>query len=205
MGERKKPSSLRTRMDRARKGYSKPMNPVPIIIGVVVVGVCGVGLYVAFKGEPAPSAGEGGTGETSADQLATPEGAEVPSQPRAPAPLPKDPKKAVYSLTMRAKQNAKTAPDAAMRDLEQALVKYPEYLPDIYHAMAMIVEIKIQKSGGTNAPRELLREKLKFLRRAKEEIDAGKGWVADPIGNRTGNLIMSITQAEKEANKEPPP
>lgn len=199
MGERKKPSSLRGRVDRARKGYSKPMNPVPIIIGVVVVAVCGVGLYLAFKGGPASDAGEGGTGETPVVQPAA--SAAAGSVSRPPAPLPKDPKKAVYALTMRAKRDAKTAPDAAMRELEQALGKYQDYAPDIYFAMAMVVEAKIQKGGGNSAPRHLFGEKLKFLRRAKEAIDAGKEWVYDPIGNRTGNIEMSITQAEKEANK----
>ncbi len=201
MGERKKPSSIRGRVERARKGYSKPMNPVPIIIGVVVVGVCGVGLFLAFKGEPASDAGEGGTGETPAAQAAAPASAGSVSRPRTPAPTPKEPKNAVYALTMRAKRDAKTAPDAALRVVEQALGKYPDYTPDMYHAMAMIVETKIQKSGGSSAPRELFREKLKYLRRAKVEIDAGKGWILDQRGSRTGNLDMSIKQAEMEANK----
>ena len=52
--ERKKPSSLRTRVDRTRKTYRKKKNPVPMIIGAVVLLLFLVGMYV-FLGQSGSS------------------------------------------------------------------------------------------------------------------------------------------------------
>lgn len=199
MGEQKKPSSLRTRVDRARKSYGKPMKPLPIIIGLVFVIGCGVALYFAFRGEPTPY-GDKRKG-TKPPPTETPT-SEAAVRPPAPRPLPSDPRQAAYRIAGEAKQQAKLAPEAAMRKLEQALDQYPEYTPTLYRAMAMVVEQKIMKSGGSNAPRHLFEEKREHLLNAKAELDAGRKWAYDPIGNSTGNLEMSIERVEAEIRKK---
>ena len=95
--------------------------------------------------------------------------------------------------------DARKDPDGAMATLKEALGKYPDYTPDIYHAMAMVTEKMIQRAGGKKAPKSLLKQKLDYLLKAKSELDAGKTWTFDPMHNRTSHLDMSIKQAEKEA------
>ena len=65
----------------------------------------------------------------------------------------------------------------------------------------MCVEEKIQKAGGSNAPKSLLRKKLDYLLKAKEAIGGGNQWIQDPLNNKTGLLERRIEVAEREANK----
>ena len=102
----------------------------------------------------------------------TPPSTKAAARPPAPRPLPSDPRQAVFRIAAEAKQQAKLAPEAAMRRLEQALDQYPEYTPTLYHAMAMVIEQRIVKGGGSNAPRHLFEEKREHLLNAKAELDA---------------------------------
>ena len=197
MGEQKKPSSLRTRVDRARKAYDKPTKAGPIIIGAVFVIVCGVVLVFAFREPPASYSGR----STDSDEAPAPQPAPASESKPVKPKLSANPRQAVMQIVTDAKQTARKNADAAMKDLEQALAKYPQYTPTIYRGMGMVIEQKIVKSGGSNAPRRLLQQKLDYFLKAKDELDAGKEWAFDPIKNSTANLNSSIEQAEKEVNR----
>lgn len=132
----------------------------------------------------------------------------APPPSRAPAakpavlvqPKPRPPRDAVWALCQKARQLAKSDADAALGTLQSALGQYPQHKADVYFRMAMCVEEKIRKAGA-GAPRGLFQQKLDYLLKAKEAIDAGGKWMLDPYGAKTGNLGMSIMQAEKEASR----
>lgn len=194
MSEQKKPSSLRGRVERTRKVHSKPMNPAPIIIGIVFVLVAGIGLYIAFRKPPTPYK------QPNTNTAPQPQPA-VSAPVAAPAPAkPKTPRDAAWTLCEEARSTKNANPDAALSSLEQGLGQYPQYKADIYSGMAMCVEEKIKKAGA-NPPNSLLREKLKYLREAMAAVEAGSEWLLDPLQNKTSYLQRRIEVAEGEANK----
>jgi hypothetical protein len=84
-GDKKKPSSLRGRVDRARKTHERPVRPVPIVIGLAVIVVVGVVLALAFKKDgPAPS--DGTTTQKPRPGAATAEPGTAGSAPAAKEP-----------------------------------------------------------------------------------------------------------------------
>jgi hypothetical protein len=195
MPEKKKPSSLRGRVDRARKVHSKPMNPTPIIIGVVFVVLAGIGLYVVWT-PPTPYKQPSST--TSEPPQPQPVVSE-PAAPRAPA-KPKTPREAAWALCEEARLGRKSDPDGALSSLRQGLGQYPQYKADFYSGMAMCVEEKIKRAGG-NPSKSLRLEKLEYLREALAAVEAGSEWFQDPRKNKTGFLKRRIEVAEGEANK----
>lgn len=196
MPEKKKPSSLRGRVERTRKVHSKPMNPVPIIIGIVFVVLAGIGLYIAFQGPSTPyKQPSSKTNEPPQPQPAV----SAPAAPRAPAKA-KTPRDGAWTICNEARSTLKTNPDGALRNLEQGLGQYPQYKADIYSGMAMCVEEKIKKAGA-NPPKSLRVEKLKYLRDAMAAIEGGGKWIEDPLGNKTSFLERRIEVAEGEANR----
>ena len=191
MPEKKKPSSLRGRVERTRKVHSKPMNPVPIIIGIVFVVLAGIGLYIAFQGPSTPyKQPSSKTNEPPQPQPAV----SAPAAPRAPAKA-KTPREAAWYACEEARLASKTDPDAAIASLEPSIGKYPDYQADIYFRLAMCVDEKIKKAGA-NAPESLKKRKLDYLLDAKKAVGAGSKWMQDPYKSKSANLDMSIEQAK---------
>ncbi len=190
MGEggekKKKASSLRGRVARSRQTYSRKSNPMPLIIGLVVLTVMGAGLYVFFGGEApkkhtkagsnAPAAG-GNTSTTTSTQPA-----------RAPAD-------SLFKLLYYARDDSKTNPDKALADLAAQESKYGG-IPDFQVAKAMAVDKKIGRAQGNAAKKGLAEEKLRYLEKAQELLDSGKAWDEDPMKTKTANLGTSLEQCK---------
>jgi len=181
--QKKKASSLRGRVARSRQTYHRKSNPMPIIIGAVVLGVMGIAMYVFLgadeKRYTPPEADS--TTESGASKKA------ASTQPgRAPS-------KTLFELLHWARIDRKKAPDKALADL---VAKESEYgdIPDFQMAKAMTVDEKIGKAQGNAAKKILAEEKLRYLSKAQELLDDGKSWNKDPMGSKTGNLDTSLEQ-----------
>jgi hypothetical protein len=96
----------------------------------------------------------------------------APKQAAPVQPKPKPSRDTAWALCQKARQLRKSDADAALGMLQQALGQYPQYKVDIYHHMAMCVEEHI-RNAGVSATKSLLRQKLDYLLKAKEAIDAG--------------------------------
>lgn len=193
--ERKKPSSLRTRVDRARKTYAHKKNPVPIIIGAVFLVIFGVAMIVVL-GKPTPRKIKPPS-STEVEETGTSTDGGAPVEPVASKP--KSLEDQVWNFTEQAKFQARNDADAALQKLKGKLGVWSNF-PDLHHAMAMIVETKIRKAGGdAGSVRRLSAEKLGYLEKAKEATDAGNKWAYDPNGDKTTKLGASIDQAKRDA------
>ncbi len=190
-----KPSSLRGRVDRARRTYQRKSNPTPLIIGAVVIVVLGGGMYFVLNTEPkrtvAPSSGS---------QRKT-EPRPGPSAPIKPVKKkPEDAGDLVFKARTKRKFGTRD-PEAALKILEDGLEKWGD-VPDVHHEMAMAVNDMIPKArNDPEAVSRLRKEKLAHLEKAMELLESGKKWNVDPRGNRTGNLKTSIEQARLRAGE----
>jgi hypothetical protein len=198
--EKKKPSSLRARVDRARKTYGRKTNVMPAIMAVAFLVIFAIGLHVALSGGGKKRRAAPGGGERAAQPGArAPEGSGAQESGRPPAAASEP--KSVYEVVFYAKQKRRKDPDGALSMLQDGVRKFGE-APDLYHAMAMAVDEKMAKAGrGTARYRELAREKLAHLEKAMSLVESGKDWERDPLGNRTQNLRTSIEQARAAARR----
>ena len=196
-GERKKPSSLRTRVDRTRRTYGRKSGPTGMIIAIVFMVLFLIGLYVAL-GTDSGTPPRRDTGHSSG--TSSPEVVPVTAAPRpAAARVPKNAFEVVFYASQKRKRQKD--PDGALRMLREGLTKFGDS-PDIYSEMAMAVDAKMAKAGkGSAAYRQLAGEKLRHLEKAMEVINGGKGWEQDAMGNKTTQLQTRIEQARKAASK----
>jgi len=186
MGEedKKKASSLRGRVARSRKTYNRKSNPMPLIIGVVVLGVMGVGLFVFLGGPEKKPDRPRDRNETTQPAASTSTASTQPG--RAPP-------KSLFELIHWARQDSLKDPDKALADLRAQESKYGE-IPDFQMAKAMAVDKKIGRAKGNAENKRLAEEKLRYLEKTQELLDAGKAWDNDPMKSRTGNLSQSLEQ-----------
>jgi hypothetical protein len=204
-GEKKKPSSLRTRVARSRQTYGRKKNPMPMVIGFVVLAIMGIGLYVFLGRTPPkkykpPDTGGEAAGNTSG---AAAPAASSSGPPRREGTNPKQ--KAYYVCFYElddVKAKRKTA-EAAVSALKGALSAHPEYTPEIYFTMAMAIDKKIARTPDKSAQRPLYQQKLDYLKKAEEAANAGKKWANGIDAVRNSNLAKSIEQATIHANKYP--
>lgn len=189
-GEKKKNSSLRGRVARSRQTYARKSNPMPLVIGVVVLAIVGIGLYVFLGTAPTKrheSPAASGTTETATDATSAAEPA------RAEADT-------LFKLLHWARIDRKDNPGKALADLCARESKYGD-VPDFQVAKAMTINEKIARAQGNAAKRALAEEKLRYLEKARELLDAGKAWDEDPIGSKTGNLGTSLEQCKLLVDK----
>lgn len=187
--ERKKPSSLRARVDRTRKTYQKKKNPVPMIVGAVVLLLFLVGMFVFL-----PKSGS----STSRPRRSKPATSDVGSTTSAPdQPVAREPKSA-SDLVFHAgdKRRRLNDPEGALSMLKAKLSKWGD-VPEVHCEMAYAVDAIMAKTRNDPAAlRRLKQEKLGHLKKAKALLDSGKSWDSDKMGNKTSNLNTSIEQAE---------
>jgi hypothetical protein len=187
MGEEKKPSSLRKRIDRTRKAYEKKIRPTQIFVALVFVIIVAAVLAFAFRGKPAEyGAGAGRSSSQSSEQGS---GSAVAPNPPGPAPsAPKTPEEAVDRLRYEAKELAKTDPDGAVAKLKASLGKWPEYDAELYCQM------------GYALPESRAAEKVEYYEKALGMIESGQGkFLYDPLKNRLQNLKRSIEVMKDKA------
>ena len=187
MGEaeqKKKASSLRGRVARSRKPYSRKSNPMPLIIGIVVLTIMVIGLFVFLGGPEEKQDRPRATSETTQTETST---VAASSQPGRAAP------KNLFELIYYARQDSMKNPDKALADLRAQESKYGE-IPDFQIAKAMAVDKKIGRAKGNAEKKGLAEEKLGYLEKAQELLDAGKAWDEDPMNTKTGNLATSLEQ-----------
>ncbi|MHC4201410.1 MAG: hypothetical protein ACYSU0_15580 [Planctomycetota bacterium] len=190
--ERKKPSSLRTRVDRTRKTYQKTKNPVPMIIGGVVLLLFLVGLY-AFLGQSGSS-----SSKRRPPKRRQPVESETGTKSSAPLGfVAREPKNAFEFVSYASiKRRNDKDPEGALRMLKEGLSKWGD-VPDVHCEMAYAVDAIIAKTKNDPAAlRRLREEKLAHYKKALELVESGKSWDTDQAGNKTGNLKTSIEQAE---------
>jgi len=183
-GEKKKASSLRGRVARSRKPYARKSNPMPMIIGLVVLALMGVGLFVFLGGPEEKKYKPPVGGDTSSS---APAGTTASSQPVRPQP------KNLFEFLYYVGLDAKKDPDKALADLRANESKYGDF-PDFHVAKAMAVDRKIGRTGDNATNRNLAQEKLRCLEKAQELLDDGKAWDQDPIGSKSANLQTSLEQ-----------
>ena len=189
--ERKKPSSLRTRVERTRKTYHKKKNPVPMIVGAVVLLLFLVGMFVFL-----PRSGSS-TSRPGRSKRPRPADSDVGSTTSAPGqPVAREPQ-SVSDLVFYAgdKRRRLNDPEGALSMLKANLSKWGD-APEVHCEMAYAVDAIIAKTRSDPAAlRRLKQEKLGHLKKAKALLDSGKRWSSDPLGNKTSNLDTSIEQA----------
>jgi len=189
MGEgeqKKKASSLRGRVARSRKPYSRKANPMPLIIGVVVLTIMGIGLFVFLGGPEEKKRRPRDAAETTQPATNTSTASTQPG--RAP---PKN----LFELLYYARQDSLKNPDKALADLRAQESKYGD-VPDFQVALAMAVDKKIGRAKGNPEKKRFAEEKLRYLEKTQELLDAGKAWDNDPMKSRTGNLSQSLEQCK---------
>jgi len=184
MGEedKKKASSLRGRVARSRKTYNRKSSPMPLIIGVVVLAVMGVGLFVFLGGPEEKRDGTRNDSETTQGETST-----AAAQPARAAP------KNLFELIYWARKDSLKNPDKALADLSAQESKYGD-VPDFQMAKALAVGKKIDRAKGNAENKRFAEEKLRCLEKVQELLDAGKAWDDDPMKSRTGNLVQSLEQ-----------
>jgi len=195
MGEEKKPSSLRTRIDRTRQSYERKGNPMPLIIGAGFMLVVGIVLYtVVFSTPPNPA---------KVPNQAPPQLLQPPANPNlGPASgrpaMPKTDETAAYEFTEEAKTLGKTDPTKALEMLKGSLGKWPKYDAELYCAMGKVVgERETQLQG--EALRQMWAEKAEYYQKALELIDAGGKFAYGKHEVRIANLKTVINVAKEKA------
>lgn len=193
--ERKKPSSLRMRVDRARKTYGRKSSPVPMVVAGVFLVLFLIGMYVALGGSGGPS--RTGTRDTATSTRPETVAPPVASRPGPAATQPKN----AFQVVFYAKQKRRKDPDGALRMLKDGAAKFGN-TPELYQGMALAVDEKMVKAGkGSAAYKQLAGDKLQYLEKALALVEGGKGWEQDPLHNKTTNLNTSIQQARKAAGQ----
>ncbi|MHC5054939.1 MAG: hypothetical protein ACYTKD_09505 [Planctomycetota bacterium] len=184
-GEKKKASSLRGRVARSRKTYSRKSNPMPLVIGAAVLAVMGVGMYFVL-------------GNSTPKRPRQPE-VSTTTQPDAGAPaVSSQPARQVdtlFKLLHWAREDSLKDPDKALSDLRAQESKYGS-IPDFQIGLAMAVDKKIGRAQGNAAKKGLAEEKLRYLEKTQELLDAGKSWDSDPMGTKSSNLKTSLEQCK---------
>jgi hypothetical protein len=185
MGEggekKKKASSLRGRVARSRQTYSRKSNPMPLIVGLVVLAVMGAGLYFILGDSP-PKAGPNDKPDVTTNTSSGNASAQPARQVNT-----------LYQLLHWARIDRADNPDKALADLAAQESKYGD-VPDFQVAKAMTVDKKIGRAQGNAAKKTLAEEKLRYLEKARELLDAGKAWDEDPMKTKTANLGTSLEQ-----------
>ena len=190
--ERKKPSSLRTRVDRTRKTYQKKKNPVPMIIGGVVLLLFLVGMYVFL--------GQSGSSSSKRRRPRPPKPAESETGSTSSAPLgfaAKEPNNAFELVSYASiKRRKDKDPEGALSMLKGGLAKWGD-VPDVHCEMAFAVDAIMAKTRNDPAAlRRLKQEKLDHYKKAQQLLLSGKSWDNDPTESKTANLNTSIEQAQ---------
>ena len=99
----------------------------------------------------------------------------------------------LFKLLHWAREDSKSDPDKALADLRAQESKYGS-IPDFQMGLAMAVDKKIGRAQGNAAKKALAEEKLRYLEKVQELLDAGNRWDSDPMGTKTGNLKTSLEQ-----------
>ena len=195
MGE-KKPSSLRTRIDRTRQTYDRKTNPAPIIIGVSFIFVVGLVLYfVAFSTPPTP--------HKKGNYVPKNEMA-MPAKPNyGPAsgrtPMPKSDEQSAYEFVDAAKRTAREGDiEKAVQQLKSSLGKWPKYDAELYFAMAMCVGERETKLQGEPL-RQMWAEKYNYYQKTLDLINAGGKFAYGKHSVRVNNLKTAIRVAKDKA------
>ena len=198
MGEGKKPSSLRTRVQRSRKVYAQKTHPMRIVVGALVLLAMGVGLWV-FVGKPERPKFKPVDGDDTGAVESTASGSSSSPSAAPFRPEGKTPKEKAHFLCFYAKQDAKQDPDKAVADLKKGLVANSGYSAEIYFTMAMALNEKIYKTKDKAAQKRLYREKVGYLEQAIDAADAGSKWTYGDAGFRRSKLDEIMEQSRKSA------
>jgi len=203
MSEEKKPSSLRTRLERTRMTYERSKsNPMPIIFGAGFVLVIGIVLYVvAFSSPPKP---------VRQANVVPQELSQMPARPNLGpasglAPTPKSDEEAVYYFVDEIKRSVpdkadSSAVQAALEKLQGALGKWPKYDAEIYFTMAIVVGKQEARLQG-DPLRQMWADKLGYFQKALELIEAGGKFAYGEPQRRVNQLKESIRVAKEKSGQ----
>jgi len=193
-GKKKTASSLRGRVARSRQTYNRKSNPMPLIIGVVVLGVMGVGLFVFLGGPEERQDRPRDRDEATADSAPS----TAPATP--PRKVGKTPEEKAHFLCFYAKKDAKNKKaDQALADLKKFVAGDSEYAAEIYFSMAMVIQEKIYAAKDKDAQRALYREKVGYLEKAMEAADGGSKWTYGNPQSRRSKLDENLKISRKNA------
>lgn len=197
MGDEKKPSSLRTRIDRTRMTYERKSNPAPIIVGAAFVLVLAIVLYMAaFSTPPVPIKQPNRAPRKELKQPDNPNYG--PASGRAS--MPKTDEQSVYEITENAKRIARDGNiPQAMDLLKGSLGKWPKYDAELYCSMAMCVgENELKLSGA--ALQEMWAEKAGYYQKALDLVKQNNGKFAyGKHSVRITNLKMVLGVSKQKA------
>lgn len=194
-----KKSSIRDRVSRARGTYSNKTNYIPMVIVGTVMLIFMIGFYYMMESGAPPDATQN---DTSASDTDDPEAAKPATPDSDPMPiLTGTSEQQMGNLMATARGHQKTDPDKALKMLQGAPADLHSY-PDLHFAMASAVEAKITKNPG--ALRSLAAEKVRHYKKVQELLDSGKGWLFDPMGNKSSHLKQNLERARKDAGLTTP-